>query len=287
MLDQQSNQNASHKPRRSWKRFSLRTLLVLTAFVALLLARWRSQLQLEREIELMVAKYEGEVSWGDGDAPGILERLHTVFGESTIWQPMSVCVSLSAMTPVERKDFFKMLGRRRNVLRVSLFDANNDSLADAGMSLTSVRNLFISGREVNDEGISHLSHLTQIEGLALNSTSVTGTGFEHFQNATKLKSLIITRSSLTLSGLESFSDLPRLEQLAFQTNQISTKSVLQVCQRVRSLKGLYIYEPIVAEEDLVRIAETLPNLRTLNGGPVKRLRRTGKAPQVPSATGTN
>lgn len=261
------------EPRRSWRRFSLRGLFVLTALVAIVLARWRWQLQLEREIEQVVSKYQGEVSyWDESPTPAHshFAKWHAaMFGESTLWQRMMVEVSLENMPRTERKDFIRMLGRRRGLKTACLYEVDDDTLEAIGESLTDVESLVVSGLGINDSGLAHLATLEELELLALIHTSVTGTGFEHLRNATKLHSLIVQDSQLSDAGLAHFPTLPQLKQVGLMRNHLTNEAFYSMC-RVKSIEQLTINDSIIPEEDVARVTKSLPNLRALNSIPINR-----------------
>ncbi len=261
------------KPRRSWKRFSIRGLLALTALVAFMFARWRSQLQLERDIEQVVQTHQGEVSyWDDVPVPATshFATWHAaMFGESTLWRRMKVEVSIANMSRSERRDFIRMLGRRKGLKSACLYDADGDTMEAIGESLTNVESLVVSGIGVNDAGLAHLAALEELGLLALIHTSVTGTGFEHLENATKLESLIVQDSQLSDAGLAKFPTLPRLRQVGLMRNHLTNQAFDSMC-RVKSLERLTINDAMVSEGDMVRIARSLPNLRSLNNTGIDR-----------------
>lgn len=266
--------DSTTKPGRSWKRFDLRALLTLPALVALLVARWQSQLQMESRIEQVVEKHGGDLSW---NALGTCANWRTgMFGASSVRRLRHVRVSLATMTREERHEFIDLLGRRE-VHFAELYEANNDALAAISQSMPDVRILWISGREIDDKGLAFLGALKQISNLEVHSTSVTGAGLEAFQKLTELRKLTVTRSKLTDSGLDGFPALPKLENIRFSADQLSSRAVLKL-GRAKSLRSIVIQDVVVSDDDVARAFEVFPKLAVLNGV-IKRPQLPGKVPR--------
>lgn len=165
MLDRQGNQNASHRPRRSWKRISIRALLVCTAMLAIYFARWSTQRRLEREIEEIVVNHGGgfNYDWDERFRGRFWKRFESV-DDFFVRRDLSVGVNAANLTTLERTRLFDLLGRYGRVELISVRGADDDVLKKIGQSLTGLTELLIEGRSVTDDGLAYLSGLENDDG---------------------------------------------------------------------------------------------------------------------------
>lgn len=99
-----------------------------------------------------------------------------------------------------------------------------DGFSDADFqtlgSCTTLKDLTISGRALNDRTLGLLAGLTELERLSTDGMQLTDEGFRHFRAFKKLKSLSLFHpafrsAEFTGSGLAVLKDLPLLERLTF------------------------------------------------------------------------
>lgn len=264
MPDQQSNQNASLKPRRSWQRFSIRTLLVMTALVANLVARWSSQ-RLDREIEQIVVKHGGYVGyafdegfWGSFREWCASLRLAT--GE------MYVELSASSMTSLERAELFDRLGRRGDVQGIAVHHADDEVLWSIGDKLSGITYLHLDGWNVMDHGLVYLHRLTNLETLYLDNTSVTGRVFSELRGMSNLQYLEITSSQMTDDGVAKLIRLPKLWGISLEGNHHLTEATVHHLRQMKRLTHVDLVGTKITDDEAAKLWGLLPRLQNLNGG---------------------
>lgn len=87
-------------------------------------------------------------------------------------------------------------------------------------SVTTIKNLTISGKTITDETMALLTGLVELEQLSTDGIQLTDAGYKHFAAFQKLKSLAFFHPAFrskdfTGSGLVSLKALPKLERLTF------------------------------------------------------------------------
>lgn len=104
------NTQQPSRPVRSWQRFSLRALLVCTALLAILFARWRSQRRLEREIEEIVVNHGGGVDYDwDERFRGRFWKKFASVDDFFVRRDLSVSIDAANMTTLDEQDFSSCL----------------------------------------------------------------------------------------------------------------------------------------------------------------------------------
>ncbi len=100
------NTQQPSQPDRTWKRISIRALLVCTALIACLLARWSSQRRLEQEIVHIIEKHEGAIYIDfREDLWGRIRRWCTPFHDSFAKGECSLKSLLPICHPLSEKNF--------------------------------------------------------------------------------------------------------------------------------------------------------------------------------------
>lgn len=266
MQDEQSNQTPSPKPRNSWKRFSIRALLICTALLAILLASWSSQRRLEQEIVHIVEKHEGGIYIDfREDIWGRMRRWCTPFHDSFARGEMHLEVSASNMTSPEREKLFDCLARRGRVNGLDIYDADDEVLKDIGHNLTDIQYLRISGVAVTDDGLACLRHLENLRRLDLSNTSVTGAGLCHLHGSLWLQDIKIVWSKMTDHGVAELIRFRNLLAVNIDLNDQLTEVSAHHLGRIPSLTRVNLSGAGITEDEVVVLWALLPKLKSLNG----------------------
>lgn len=266
MQDEQSDQNASPKPRHSWKRFSIRTLLVMTALVALLIARWRSQLQLEREFVQFIQEHEGSIVYCSTNGPGVMiHHWHPSVSDLFVTRELFVFMDTTKMSSSARKRVFDQLSRVRTIVLLDVRGADDQILAAIGRSLTRLDTLHIEGLGVSDAGLACLRSLENLEVLTLDNTSVSGRGFSDLHGVATLEILGITSSKMTDAGTAELIDFPNLWWISLESNNQLTEATVHHLGRMKSLTQVNLNGTSVTNEEASKLWTLLPKLERLNG----------------------
>lgn len=226
---------ALEKPRRRWLRFSLRSLLLLIAVVAVSLG-WLIHKARQEGIAVAALKEMGcDVTYGNNNAhqgsPTVLERLRKLLGES------------------ESRNVTKVIGSKSQI-------------TDAGMvhvqGLTQLQTLWLNDTQVADAGLAHLVGLTQLQYLWLNDTQITDAGLVNLRGLTQLHSLVLSYAKVTDTGLACLGGLTELEYLCIDGTQV-TDAGLEHLQGLSRLKYLDLTATQVTDAEVQQLQKALPN----------------------------
>lgn len=195
--------NDTPKPKRRWRQFSLRTLLVLV-FLASIPLSWfavkMQQAREQRQIVEAIQKLGGSVEYGVRFSDLIVPRsLRNVLGD----------------------DFFG------SVSRVVFDDCQQvtDSELDHLNGLSQLESLSLNGTCVTDAGLEHLKRFPQLYWLSLDGTQVTDAGLKHLEGLGQLLLLSLNGSRVTDAGLEHLSGLTRLVRLSLADTKVTDEGV--------------------------------------------------------------
>jgi hypothetical protein len=227
-----------------WRfQFSIRSLLVLTAAVAIpcswLAVEMKKAREQERVIAAITALQGGAIyDWREFDPD--FKLLPNVRPPGPVWRPPGP-VWLRNLLGV---DFFA---------RVWNVDLNNTKLTDPGIAilkgLTDLQNLDFSGTEVTDAGLVHLKHLTKLEYLGFSGTKVTGPGVEHLAGLAHLRYLHFNNTGMTDVGLEHLKGLTTLHTLLTRDNPV-TDVGLEHLRNLTQLRELDLHNTKVTDAGL-------------------------------------
>ncbi len=149
-------------------------------------------------------------------------------------------------------------------------------------SVTSLKNLSLSGKTLTDEQLKRLSGLTQLESILFNNAQMSDAGFRHFAAFKNLKRLSLfhqsrDRADFNGSGLAHLKAVPKLERLTF-AGATTADEYLEAVGQIRQLKDFSQWHNWESREGL-RHLRKLPNLTALKLG--QRLPARGR-PLTPS-----
>jgi hypothetical protein len=182
--------------KRRWYQFSLRTLLLATAAVALLLGVSTNGVRRrQRAVKTLLAAH-AKISYGDSSDRSGKTRLATA-PSAPEWARQLL-----------GDDYFL------SVHSVELSDPTDVELSAIG-DLPTIRRLIIHGSKgrINDERLANLKGLKQLERLELEGRGVTDVGMEHLLSLTNLRQLALRETRVTHKGLKKLQrDLPNLKE---------------------------------------------------------------------------
>ena len=183
------------KPKRRWLRFSLRSLMLLMALIAVLFG-WAIHKAREQGIAVAALKEMGcVVQYNDGQrSPTVLEWLRKLLGEG------------------EFRSVTDLYGERSQIT-----DAGLESLR----GLTLLHELYLAETQVTDAGLVHLQGLSQLRHLELDRTHVTDAGLVNLKGLTQLELLYLTGTQVTDDGMAHLQGFTRLEYLALGETEMT------------------------------------------------------------------
>ena len=240
--------NRPEKRKRRWLQFSLRTLLVAVAVLAVLLGlttdrarRQRAAVRRTRELGGDI-RYEYENQKG-GQPPGP-EWLRRLLGDEYFLTVIGIAFGTRYLTD-DDLEYFKVLTDLR-VLRL-----RNAQVTDAGLEklkgFTKLTDLELSATQITDHGLVHLQGLLNLESLKLDDTDVTDQGLAHLKGMRSLEYLLLGKEQIIGEDLVPVSDI--------------TDAGLVHLEGIPSLQKLALYNTHVTEAGKQRLQQALPGLK--------------------------
>ncbi len=193
-----------------WRRFSLRSLLVLVTLCAIALGVWVSYFQpyyAEREV-LSALPQRARI----GIEPRGPSWLRDIFDGK--YAERVVAVQVSGPTDAD----LAKLSLLRELRQLTV--AGGDEITDAGLAhvgrLSRLERLDLEAPQVSDRGVQHLSRLDHLQSLSLKS-SITDDGLTHIGQLTNLRTLDLS-CPISDDGMPALLSLQQLEVLRCSTN---------------------------------------------------------------------
>jgi hypothetical protein len=267
-----ADQVQTRRPRR-WFRFSLRTLFVLVAIVAVLLGIHvrgvrNQEAAVERILELggyAFFEYQCDESGVALPEP----RRSQVSPRGPQWlrswlgpHHFNAVVAVGLGGTQATDDDLECLEELPRLKRVSLSPSRigNDGLVHL-KNAHDLRYLSLERTQVDDGGMKHIAHLTALENLQL-PENITDDGLGQLGGLTRLRSLVLNRTRITDDGLQHVTAFKDLAMLHFWRTQISDTGLehLKVLKNLKSLDARGTHVTAHGAEELQR---ELPGLGIL------------------------
>ena len=190
-------------------RFSLRTLLLLTAVIAVWLGIQSNSVTKQRELEQFVLERGGSVTHTHrcGDWRQYwLDKL----GKQYAFSITSVAIE----KPLNEDEIRYVAERFRCCphyfdLRLKVSEISVDGLLPLG-SLKQLGQLHLSGRSVTDASITPLCSLSELHVLGLSNTSITDDAIQKIVELQSLGDLRLDGTNVTEAGIRQLKRLPNL-----------------------------------------------------------------------------
>lgn len=240
--------------KRHWPRFPLRSLLILTALVAVVLAAFNAQTRAQRiakEVEAL------------GGQCGIKQRGPT-------WVRDWFSGSVGPFDSISSVDFNEVRTRygSPNTLedKIKLRDwikaryAARDELLKKLSGLHEMKELDLSASGCTHEGIRSLTNLPELRVLRLSETAITDASLLHATTFLRLEDLDVSYTGITDQGIADLSNLTRnLRYLRLQRTKI-TDAAIPSLRRMRTLEYLDLRSTNVSEKAVSELQLALPGL---------------------------
>ena len=213
--------------RFNWRRlfqFRLRTLLILTTIIAVLLGWWSHKARQQREAVAALNKaalicYDFEKKWG--------EQSQVPFWPAWLVDALGVdyFANVEAIGVFDKQITDDWLSHLKGVPLLQRLVLNNTQISDAGLEhlngMTALQVLDLRNTQATDAGLKHLEGLTALQWLWLDNTQVTDAGLEHLKNLTTLQVLDLRNTQVTDAGLEHLKGLTTLQRLHLNNTQVT------------------------------------------------------------------
>ena len=122
----------------------------------------------------------------------------------------------------------------------------------------------LSGTELTDEGLVHLTYLPDLRWLNLRGTKVTDAGMATLAQCAGLTRLHLEKTGVGDAGLEQLKSLPELEYLNLYGTPVTDGGLAHLAE-IKTLKKLYLWQSQVTAEGVARLREALPECEIIAG----------------------
>ena len=256
--------DAPTKPRRRWLRFSIRSLLLLIALIAIPLAWKVNRAQNQRRVVAEVERLKGSIVWvheelppfySDNDPPGPL-WLRNILGDDFF---ADVC-RIDIANPNCDDDTLAQIATLPSLNTISLM---SDGITDRGRAylthLKTLETLLINSERVTDSGLKHVAQLPpRLVNLLLDCPQVTSAGLQFLNGRDNFRTLAARRARVSDSGLSVIGKMAHLQVLSLCAMQI-TDAGLDDLKELKHLKEVSLIELQVSQARVNELRNALPN----------------------------
>jgi hypothetical protein len=231
------------KRKLRWYQFSLRSLLIFVTLFAVACSWFAVKMgraKRQKEAIEVIQKVGGSV--------------HYDYEETA---PRTVS---NSGKPREPEWLLKLLGEDffHKPVNITFFETPKDEgWIKAVNSLPSLKTLLLSGGNISDETLEHLSELPNLEELHANSSSVSDKGLKNLEKFPKLRWLTIHYTKVTDSGLVHVRSLKHLEWLILIGDNISDAAVPDLSS-MTTLQLLDVRETAITVNGYEKLKKALP-----------------------------
>jgi hypothetical protein len=263
----------SAKTPRRWLQFSLRTLFVAVALLALFIGHWAERARRQREALEAIADLGARVKFDwqalESDAFFVSELstsgdggphwLQQWIGREYFETPVGIYLELT-WRDIARDElrWLKALSQLQT-LNLDSEHVTNSALEPVGQ-LKSLKVLCLDGANVDQDGLQHITTLTQLEYLRLGGDKVTDPCLVHVGRLTHLRTLHMFCPNVTDAGLAHLEGLTELEELSLFSSPV-TDAGLQHLRKMKKLRTLDLRGTRVSEAGVERLRRELPDLQ--------------------------
>ena len=119
----------------------------------------------------------------------------------------------------------------------------------------------LSGTELTDEGLVHLTYLPDLRWLNLRGTKVTDAGMATLAQCAGLTRLHLEKTGVGDAGLEQLKSLPELEYLNLYGTPVTDGGLAHLAE-IKTLKKLYLWQSQVRPRGSLVCERPCPNARS-------------------------
>ena len=234
------DQQQSSKPRRRWLRFSLSTLLVITAVAAACfgwlareISRARSEERTLAELANVIGGGQLNVLYGDRfqsedelfmedfgpENTGVRGWLENHLGIDPFRTVKSITIY-----GVGNGFSYGVDQNRMMTVQATYVSGLDDQHAEMLLEFPYLKMLMLEGNPISDAGVEHLSGLAQLEFVHLGNTAITDEGVPVIASLPKLKHLHLGHTIVTDRALEALEDC-QLESLDVEVTNVSKEAL--------------------------------------------------------------
>jgi len=230
------------RPARRWRpQFGLRTLLVGSLLIGVVLAKVANDARRQREIVARIHALGGQLWYAGG-------HTEPIEGKSAVSIWLREQLGGEYFESIKQIELGGTLATDDDVLKI--------------LSATTLTSLSLGETRITDAALAGLVDQTRLESLSLNRTRITDAGLVYLRHCPELARLDLTQSGVTTSGLEHLKVLSGLKRLDLDSDDISDEGMAAISE-IKSLDSLSIENTCVTSAGLEAFRGHA-NLRELN-----------------------
>jgi len=277
-----------------WRQFSLGTLFVVTALIAVGLGMVKTRVEQLRSARGPVEEWErigarpgyergklvelrfnaqaelSEASLGKLEGLADLRTLHlshTKIGDAGL-EHLKGLTNLHTLHLIDAPIGDAGLEHISGLTGLHTLYLRSTQVSDAGLKhlgeLLNLRKLFLNGTQVGKTQLEHLARLARLQTLSLRDTHVTDAGLEHIKGLVDLRTLFLSDTKITGAGLANLKGLTSLAHLELNNTQVTDAGLIHV-KGLKRLSLLYLANTRVSDAGLKHL-RGLTSLRWLDLG---------------------
>jgi hypothetical protein len=220
--------------RRRWYQFSLRSLLIFTAVVAVFIG-W-----LAAKVERKAADRETVEAIVKAGGRAYYDYQQGRDGNVIAWMLYAEPTGPAWLRKILGENFF-----------------------------SEVDFVWLNGLDFADADLERIKRLTQLEFLSLRRTKVSDGGLAEIRGLAKLRFLDVGETKVTDAGLQYIEDLTQLNELDLTGIKVTDNGLAQL-NRLANLKYLYLTGTLVTDAGIEHLQRLLPKCMIVSGGRLSR-----------------
>lgn len=240
---------------RPW-RYSLRSLLVLTALTGIVCACWVVPVERQKSAVAAIREAGGHVSYNTGEADlahpapqWVVDLLGIDYVEQPKWAFVAMDGTRSALPNIGRLESLQAV----NVIGASVGDQDLTPLGE----LPHLRFLNLGGTRAGDEGLPWLENKERLERLELHGTATDDRAMRRIARLSHLTRLNLSRTHLTDAGLAHVQQLRNLQELHLNRTHVTDAGLMHL-HTMQSLEFVSVNGSKVTKAGADELRRALP-----------------------------
>lgn len=267
---------SSARARFKWQE-SLRSLLLGTTMVALMLAWGRDHWLLKQEIQTLKGQVDDHNYMLALASNTRISNLEKQLAESRIWHfrvnhGREVIPSLHAkgaeitadvtyitlQPPASDEDVAQL----KQLPHLELVRLHGDQFTDLAVEhlseIPSLRFAYVYSAALTDQSVMTLSQMTELKGIALGKAQITDDSLGALRSLPNLHTLVLDGTPITAAALTHIAELSTLRTLSLQTTTIGDEAIESLSQ-MNGLERLLLRKSKVTAEGIEQLRQALPD----------------------------
>jgi hypothetical protein len=269
------------KIRRSWFQYSLRSLFILTLFVAIACSFLAVKMR-KAENQAYAVKSLRELGWvmlydyqvvamrcnppKPNPTPYGPAWMRRLFGDdffnNAVYANGFADAHAEYLDNLPKLEFLFLHAHEggSSIGKTPPTNAIFDDALQHVKKLTQLKILQLDHLGISDAGLENLAGLTQLERLDLVTPNITGDGLKYLTGLTRLGQLRLYAPKVTDAKIKNLAALTSLKELALHTPNV-TDDGLEHLKTLKQLKDLDVFKTKISKAGVEKLSQALPNCK--------------------------